>query len=98
MFDFGLGKIGSTAVLAVFVLGTLAGAYFLWESRVRRAAIMEEQNKQLIQVIAERDKARAEQHETWARFQDLPDVRQRICATRPANDGCCKPHPAECRP
>lgn len=84
--------------LIVSLVLALLGAAWAVVSYIGEAAVTKEQAKQLIQIAAERDKARAEQNQTWARFQDLPEVRNRICATRAATDGCCKPAPAECKP
>ena len=93
-----LSGIGGKIVMGLLATGLVVTLYFYWEHVVETRALLAEQNKQLIQVIAERDKARAEQARLWARLQNLPDERQRICATRAPTDGCCKPAPAECKP
>lgn len=93
--------LASTAGKLLFyalIAGLATGGYFYWQHVVASRALLVEQNKQLIQVIAERDKARAEQNATWARLMSVPAERQRICATRPADDGCCFPAPRECKP
>lgn len=40
----------------------------------------------------------AEKNAILLRTSRLPIDRLRLCVQRPADDGCCKPAPAECKP
>lgn len=92
------GSLAFKLLAPLLALSVLAGAYFLWESRIRRAAVIEAQRDQLAQAVQERDRAIAERNRTTARFLALPEVRNRLCAVQGAQSGCCKPEPARCEP
>lgn len=86
-------------LLSPLLIGALAlAAYLGWESRVKRAALIEAQRDQLVRAVKERDDAIFERNAIAARFAGLPEVRLRLCAQRGPADGCCRPAPAECKP
>lgn len=93
-----LRTLAGKLLAGVAVFAIVAGAYFLWESRVRRAAVIELQRDQLAAAIRAKDAAIADRNRIWAQVSNLPEVRLRLCAQRPATDGCCRPAPAECKP
>lgn len=92
-----LSTLAGKALAGLLAASLAVGGYFLWESRVKRAALMEAQRDQLAAALKAKDEAIAERNRIWAIVVALPDGRLRLCAQRPATDGCCKPT-GECKP
>lgn len=96
---FGIfASIGGKLLGGLLLFSLAAGAYFLWESRVKRSAVIELQRDQLAEAIKAKDEAIADRNRIAERFSSLPVDRLRLCVQRAPTDGCCKPAPAECKP
>lgn len=93
-----LATLGGKLLAGGLLFAIATAAYLGWESRVRRAALIEAQSDQLVRAVKERDDAIFERNAIASRFAALPEVRLRLCAQRGPADGCCRPAPAECKP
>ena len=91
-------SLGAKIFGSLLIISLAAGAYFLWESRIRRAAVIELQRDQLAAAIVEKDRAIADRNRVTAQFMALPDARLRLCVVQGPASGCCKPEPAACTP
>lgn len=93
-----LSTLAGKALAGLLVASLAFGGYFLWESRVKRAALMEAQRDQLAAEIKAKNEAVRLRNEIWATATALPEFRLRLCAQRGPLSGCCKPEPAKCEP
>jgi hypothetical protein len=91
-------SLGAKIFGSLLIVSLVAGAYFLWESRIRRAAVIELQRDQLAAAVKAKDEAIADRNRVTAQFMALPDARLRLCVVQGPASGCCKPEPAACRP
>ena len=90
----GMVKWGFILALVVSVIGSIVGAVgWVGEARLNKEAVKQlgELNTRLVATVREKN-------ETTAKFLALPDVRNRLCAVKGPQDGCCQPEPMECKP
>lgn len=91
--------MGYLLVIGAVVVAVLTG---LWQSA--EAGLDREKKARVTAELAAKGYAAgltqcrteiAEKNALVLRFMALPEARLRLCATRPPNDPCCKPAPAE---